>query len=290
MQQPAHLLARGQVGADFLNGAGLGAGQGEGQGGLHPTGGLTRRDAGRGRDLPRATAASQSQLMGEQFVIGQTLARRGLGRQVQLGGGRVQGLQRRAPAGPAAGRQPGGVLPFLQFRGRGQRAQRQLPDHARGQALRSRIDGFGQGNLVRLFQRQDVVGVRDLHLIVEPLDLAGDQPPLAARGQALDMARRTGKPDEVDEAGVVGRPHLQRRADLVRRDEPIDQDVEDADLAFDRSGGGCAVALDDAGRRQEQDVAHQRTRQLVHQRRASRPHALQGGDVRKQGKENLGPH
>ena len=203
---------------------------------------------------------------------------------------RLAGLQRCTPAGPAPRRQPGGVLPFVKLWCRRQRALRQLSDYPRGQALGRRINGFGQGNLVRLFQRQDVVGVRDLHLVVEALDLAGDQPPLAARGQAFDMARRTGEPDQVDEAGVVGRPHLQRGADLVRRDQPVDQDVENPDLALDGGGGGRAAALDDARRRQEQHVAHQRTRQLVHQGRASRPHALQGGDVRKQGKENLGPH
>ncbi|MNX27770.1 hypothetical protein D3C86_578630 [compost metagenome] len=290
LQQSAHLLAGGQVGADFLDGAGLGAGQGEGQGGQHPLRGLACRDPCGRCDLTRAATARQGQLVGEQLVIGQPLTRGGLRRQVHFGRGRVQALQRRAPAGPATRRQPGGVLPLGQLWSSGQRALRQLPHHARGQALGRRIDGFGQGNLVRLVQRQDVVGVRDLHLVVEALDLARHQPPLAARGQALDMARRTREPDQVNEAGVVGRPHLQRRADLVRRDQPVDQDVEDADLALDSGGGGRAAALDDPRRRQEQHIAHQRTRQLVHQRRASRPHALQGGDVRKQGKENLGPH
>ena len=228
--------------------------------------------------------------MGEQFVIGQTLAHRGVRRQVRFGRRRVQGFQRRAPADPATRRQPVRLLPLRQFGGEGQSALRQLADLARGQPLRRRIDGFGQRNLIRLLDRQDVVGVGDLDFAVEALDLARHQTARTAWSQALDMARRTGEPDQVDEAGVVDGADLDRRAVFVRRNQAVNRHLEDADLAVDGLHRRGAPPLDHAAGRQKQHVAHERARHLLHQRRAARPHAFQRGDVGEQGKENLGPH
>jgi len=114
--------------------------------------------------------------------------------------------------------------------------------------------------------------------------------PLAAWQLAVDVLRRAGEPDQVDEAGVVRGADLQRRADLGRGDHAVDQHVEHAELALDGVGGGGAAAHDHAAGGQEQQVAHQRPGQFLHQRRDARPHPLQAGDLREQGKENLRPH
>jgi hypothetical protein len=77
---------------------------------------------------------------------------------------------------------------------------------------------------------------------------------------------------------------------LRRHDQPVDDDVEHPDLAVHGLGGVGAAAHDQAGRAQEQDVAHQRPGQLLDQGRDLGSHPLQAGDLREQGKENLGPH
>ena len=48
----------------------------------------------------------------------------------------------------------------------------------------------------------------DLDLGVEAFDLAGDQPPLSTRQQAVDVLGRAAEPDQVDEAGVVAGARL----------------------------------------------------------------------------------
>ena len=265
-------------------------GQGEGQGGQQGLRHGSGHDDRRGRDLARAPPSGQCQLMGEQFVIGQSLARRGVRRQIGLARRRMQGLNRRVPARPPLLRQPGGVLPLVQL-GRGiQRAERQLPHHPRRQPGRGRIDGLDGRNLLAPVQGHDPVGMDDLDLAVEPLDLAGDQPSLALRQLTVDVLRTAAEPDQVDEAGLVAGPDLERHARACRRDHPVHDDVEDSDLALHRVRGLGPAARDDPDRRQEQNIAHQRPRQLLDQGCDLGPHPLQAGDLREQGKENLGPH
>ena len=250
LQQTAHLLAAGQIAADFRHGLSLGVGQLKGQGLKQMVGRRAGRDDGRGLDLARAATAGQCQLVGQELVIGQALARGRVGRQIGLTRRGMQGVQRGAPGQPALLLQPGRVLPFGQVRRGGQGGLDQFAKLARGQTLCRRIDGFGCGDVGGLVQRGDV-GVDDLDLAVEALDLARDQPRLAARQQSVDVLGRAAEPDQVDEAGGVGRPHLQRGARTAGDEHPVDGYLEDADLAIHGVGGLHRTADDDARRRQE---------------------------------------
>ena len=289
LKQPAHLFAGGQVAADFGDGLGLGVGQGEGQGLEQVVGGGAGGDDGRGLDLAGAATAGQGQLVGQEFVIGQALAGGGLGRQVGLARRGVQGVQRRAPAQPVLLLQPGGVLPFRQVGGGGQGGLDQFAQLARGQALGRRIDGFGSGDVGGLVGR-DNVRVDDLDLAVEAFDLARDQPGLAARQQPVDMLGRAAEPDQVDEAGRVAGADLQRGAGAAGDEQAVDDDLEDPDLAVHGGRRLHGPADDDARGAEEGQVAHQRTRHLLHQGQDAGAHALQAGDLGEQGKENLRTH
>ena len=156
--------------------------------------------------------------------------------------------------------------------------------------MRRRIGRLGDRNFVGLFRRQDVVGVRNLHLVVEPLYLAGDDPLRARGGQPLDMARRSCKPDQMHKARTIKGTDLDRGTVAVRHDQLFNGDIENADLALDRVGSRGAAALDHAVGRIEGEVAHGRPCQFLDQGCHTRAHALQGRDVRKQGEENLWPH
>ena len=73
-------------------------------------------------------------------------------------------------------------------------------------------------------------------------------------------------------------------------EQAVDDDLEDPDLAVHGGRGLHGSAHDDAGGAEEDQIAHQRPRQLLDQRQDFGPHALQAGDLREQGKENLRPH
>ena len=290
LQQPPHLFAGSQVAADFGERLGLGPGQVERQGRQKSGRGVARLNTGRGRDLARAATAGQGQLVGQQFVEGQPLPGRGVRLQVRQGRRRMHGLYSAVPVWPAAGGDPGGVLPLGQLRRGGQGLECQLADLTRGDPGRGGIDRFDGGDVLPLVQRHDPVRMDDLDLVVEPLDLAGHQPPFTARKLSVDMLGAAPKPDQVDEAGLVRGAHLQRRTDLARCHHAVDDDVEHPDLAFNGVDGGRATPRDQSVGRQEQQVAHQRPGQFMNQGCDLGPHALQAGDLREQGKENLRPH
>ena len=289
LQQSAHLFARGQVTADLGDGLLLGSGQFETEGGQQPGGGLAGGDAGAGGDLARPATAGERELVGQKLVIGQPLPGRGVGFELGLAGRGVQGLERGAPAGPAGPGQPCGVLPLRQVGGVGEGGLDQFADHARRQAGGRGIDRLDRRDLAGLFRGEDV-RVDDLDLGVEAFDLAGDQPLLAPGQQAVDVLGRAAEPYHVDKAGVVGGPDLDRDARFAGNEETVDHDLEDADLSLDRIRRRHRLAHDQARRGQEGQVADQRPGQFLDERQDLRPHALQAGNLREQGKENLRPH
>src|SRR5690606_33442617 len=103
----------------------------------------------------------------------------------------------------------------------------ELAHHPRREARSGGVDGLDSGNLVCLIDRHDPVGMDDLNLAVEALDLARDQAFLAARQLAVDVLGRAAKPDEMDEAGLVRGANLEGRAGLSGHEEAVDDDLED---------------------------------------------------------------
>jgi hypothetical protein len=279
LKQPAHLFPRRQVAADFCDGLRLGAGQTEAECGQQMVGGLARGDPRSRRDLTGAAAAGEGQLVGQQFVIGQPLPGRGVGFQLGFAGRGVQGFQRGAPAGPAGLRHPRRILPFREFRSVGEGSLHQFAHDAGREAGGRGIDRLDGGDLAGLFGGVDV-RMDDLDLGVEALDLAADQPLLALGQQAVDVLGRTAEPDHVDEAGVVGRPDLDRGAGFAGHEQPVDHHLEDADLPLDRIRRRHRLAHDQARGRQKGHVADQRPGQFLDERQDLRPHALQAGNLR----------
>ena len=145
--------------------------------------------------------------MSQELVIGQALADRGVGRQVDLACGGMQRVQSGAPTQPVLLLQPGGVLPFRQVGRGGQGGLDQFTHLARAEALRRRIHRLGRRNVGGFFECHDV-RVDDLDLAIEALDLARDQPRLAARQQPVDVLGRAAKPDQMHEAGGIAGPDL----------------------------------------------------------------------------------
>ncbi len=292
LQQAAHPLAGLEVAADLGQRHGLAAGEAEGQGGLEQPGCGPWRDDGRGLSAARALALGHGQLMSEQFVIGQAAALRRVQQGVGFGLGRMQALQRLAPAGEALAGLEGWVLPFRRIGRPFQRLVRQPANRARGQARGRGIDGFEGRDLVQPLGRQDIVGVVDLELDPElpALDLAADRPQGPFGVLALKAVAEHLEIDQEKESRLVGDPDPVGLAGPSRRQVRIDTHQEDLGLALASLRRRGPVALHHTRRRQEQQVPHQRPGQALDQWRDLRPHALQRGGWREQGKENLRPH
>ncbi len=290
LHQPRHALARRQVAADLGQGAALGAGEPVGQGGLGAGGERAVRDRWRGLGAHGGLAQDHGQLVGEQLVIGQAAALRALQAEVGLARGRVQPLQRSAPAGPALARHQRRVEPFLQLGRLGQRAERQAAQGARGQAGGGGIDRLVARDVVGALQRQHVFGVGHLHLDPIALGLAADRAQ-RARGMALGQVRAAAlEPAQEAKAALVGDADAIGRAGAVRGQMGVDAHVKGLGLALDRLGQRAHRTLDQAGRGQEQQVAHPLAGRLDHQGRELAAHALECGHVGEQGEEDGGAH
>jgi len=171
----------------------------------------------------------------------------------------------------------------------GEGGLRQFAHDPRGEAVGGRIDRLDGGDLACLFRGVDV-RVDDLDLCQIAFDLARHQTLLALGQQAVNVLGRAAEPDHVDKAGVVGGPHLDRDTGLSGHDQPVDHHLEYADLPLDRIHRRHRPAHDQAGRGQKQHVPNQRSGQFLDERQDLGPHALQAGNLREQGKENLRPH
>ena len=117
LEQPQHARGPGHVGLDRRQHLTLPGGEAEGQGAQHGP----AQPAIAGQSPPRlpggrAADQRQRQLIGQELVEGEALARRGIGGDVGGAARPVQAAERAGEARPAAPLEPGRVLPFGQLR------------------------------------------------------------------------------------------------------------------------------------------------------------------------------
>ncbi len=208
LKQPLHARGLGHVGGDLGHGLVLPECQREGQGVDHllaqPPGGPER--ASRQALLLRPHQRDR-QLVGKQLIEGQAPACRRCRQKIVGLTRRMRRGQRRPPGWPARACAIGGILPFRQFRRAGERRIDRLRHHAQAQARGQAVD-----RLDRLQPRQrlgldNVVGMRDLDLVVEGLDAAAHYPRRPDRQQPLEIVALHVEEDEVEEPGLVAAAH-----------------------------------------------------------------------------------
>jgi len=93
----------------------------------------------------------------------------------------------------------------------------------RRQALGGRIDRLDGGDVAGLLGPEHV-RVDDLHLVVEALDLAGDDAPAIGRMAVFEAGAEAAEEHQADEPGLVERPdppHASEQLDAERRVEVV---------------------------------------------------------------------
>jgi len=290
LDQPAHPLAGGEVGADVAQRPLLGAGEGEGQVGADAFGHLAGGDRRGGLAAALGLALGHGQLLGQELVIGQAPPGRRLRRDVGLGFRIVQPRQCLTPGRQALPRPPGAVLPFRQLRSSLQGLLHEPAHRAGGQAGRRRIDRLQLGDLGRLVRRQHVVGVDDLPAVALVFDLAGDDAADVRRMPLLQLGAEAAEEDQGHEAGFVEHPHAPGLLRAARLLEGLHGDLEGHHLAVAGGGDGGRRAAHQRMGLEEQDVADDRAGQLRQQWGHARAHPLEGGDGRIKREQNLRPH
>ena len=135
-----------------------------------------------------------------------------------------------------------------------------------------------------------IVGVDHLKVEAEALDPARDQAPGSDRQAALNPAGGVAEPDQVDPAGLVLGPDSQGLLGASGTQVFRDGDPEGRHLLRADLHDGQIRALDQAMRGQEEKVPDQGPRYALQRRRNPGSHALQAGDRRKEGEQDLRPH
>jgi hypothetical protein len=230
-------------------------------------------------------------LVGQQFVICQSPARKSARFE---GGciGRRMGLdQRLAPGTPAFARAVSRIAPLGQIGRaveRGTNGARQgFRRQPFGQAVH-RLDGLQAGNFVR---RADVIGVGHLKHALVALDLAADHPGRSHGERFVEIVamrmeeNQLHRPRPVGTAHLVGKPWragLHVSVDRDRhRDHRAGRGFRDArrKTPVDQSAGQMPQEIDGLGSRHPLDELAD-----------ARPHAGQGGHGGEQGVEDFGAH
>src|SRR3546814_3444888 len=111
----------------------------------------------------RCTDQHQGKLPREDFIIGKSLTRLGMGRIA------MDGMQRLPPRRPAFPRKNAGLDPFREFRRAFQGLSRELPQAVVGEALGQAVDRLPLGNVACLFGRQDIVRSEEHTSELQPL-------------------------------------------------------------------------------------------------------------------------
>ena len=227
LQQPEHARLRRHVGLDLGQRARLRGREGEGQGGDRLALQAAAADDPPAR-LPALAGAHEGerQLVGQQLVERQPLARRRIQRQVALALRLMHGMQGGAPGRPALPLQIGRVLPFRQFGRAGERLADRLAQHLRRQSGGQAIDRLDLLEGRQFRQRHDVVRMGHLQLGPVPLvalDAAADGARLADRQRLQEIVGAGIEEDEMDEAGLVAAAHLVGQARIGGRDVAVDR-------------------------------------------------------------------
>ncbi len=233
----------------------------------------------------------QGDLVGEQLIVGQTLAGRGFRQQCRLAVRRVRRQQRRFPRLPFVARHVLAVGPFFQFRHRFQRAFDGAAEHLLRQPGSQRIDRFHGLEFLQLVQRADMVRMRHLDFVTEALDAARHHPLFALRQGLRQVVLVRVEKHQRQLAAVIGTDHLVGKA-LVGRFLVLHDAQRDG-----RDGAGMGVgdfrrvaAVDQPRRQMPEQVDQVRAAEFFDQRANARPDALEGGDGFEQGKQNLRAH
>ncbi len=292
LQQAQHPVRRGHVAADLRQGLALGVGEliGQRRDRLLPQHALGLEDAAR-EALALIAHQGHRQLIGQELVVGQALARRRRGQQIRIGGRRVEHGHGLAPRRP---------LPPLHQRRVGPFRQRRRPLDGSGDGFLQRPHRQSAGQRVdRLHRRQplgfgdvdDVIGVGDLDLIVEMLDPAAHHPDRSHRKQAFEVIALDVEEHEVEKAGLIAAPHAVRLARVVRLQMCVhghDEGGDDAGRSLRHLGPETAVH-ERRGPVPEQ-VRHMGAAQPLDQLAEARSHARQAGDSGEEWEEDLRAH
>ncbi len=242
--------------------------------------------------LPAAASPDEGhgELAREDLVIGEALARRVGRREIRLGGGRVDGVERRIRGGPAARFAQGRVDPFGERRDPVERRRRcplrDVPPEARDHCI-DRLDRLQPREFVG---PQDQIGVRHLRRPVVELDSAADDPLAADRQHARQIVALDVEIDERQAPGAFGAEDPVRPlavAGLV----PLDPQPNRNDrFMLGVPQCGRRPPVDDAGRQAPDEVDDGRTRQPLEQFRRWRADARERRHRREQPVEDGGTH
>src|SRR5580658_1793346 len=229
---------------------------------------------------------SQGQLVGEEFVIGQTLARGPVGRQI-LGSRRV--VQRQhggVPAGPGLALEQGRILPFRQGRDPCERRLHRLAHHGQRQPGGQAIDRLDRE--LGLAGGADVIGMAHLEHAVVGVELAADRAGRADRQGPLQPIAAGPEEGQDDEPGLVRAAHAIGQARGPRRLMLIDRDGEGDHLPGLGFGQlGREPAIDDPGRHMPDEIDDERPRRLLDELAQALAQAFERGDRGEEGVEDF---
>ncbi len=242
----------------------------------------------------------ERELSGEQLVIGEPLpgsgARGDVGCLLRL----VDAGEGAREVGPAAGGEPGRLLPLDEVGHALERLPGGLDEDLAGEPGGERIDGLQHRQFGAGFRRDDVVRMRHLRAVVVGLDAAADRAHGADGKLALDEAALGMEEDEVDLAGLVlaqdlvGRPRIAARRGAVLEDAHLERGDGPGHGCCDRRRG---PAVDDASRHVPQNVDHARfgdagrqAQSLLQQQLHARADAGEAFRVGKQRDQRGGTH
>ena len=282
LQKPQHPPVRGEIGVDLSQSPRLRQGGREAEPFQRPAAqiGLRRQRPPGARAHPPAHQAKRH-LIREKFVIRQPRAQPRVRRAVL---GHLHAAHCFPERGPVFASQAGRVLPFRQFGQQFHRLRDAGGELARPQPGGQRPDRLDRGDLPALGGRNDVIGMRDGHAVLEPFDLARDQQ--MGAGGHLRLAQETeehqfGDPGPVahdDPPGLArrGGPFVAHHLDRQRRHRARPR------VADQRTGGAVQIGF----RQMEQQIDHplppHGAGEQLHRRGTDAAQRCQGGEKRMQ--------
>ncbi len=289
LQQPQHPQRRRHVAGDLGERLALPHGQREGQGADHFLVQRARRGERTARQALLVRAHQRDrELVGQQLVEGEALARRRQGQEIVGRLRRMRGQQRIAPRRPFLAREPGRVLPFRQRLHTQQRGVDRLLHHLEAEPGGQAIDRLDRLELLRRVRVLDMVGVGDLDLVVEMLDLAAHHPRRADRQQPLEIVALGMEEHEMEKPGLVAAAHAIGRARIARRLVRVDRHGEGGDGAGRCVGDlGREAPVDQLDRQMPQQIDDLRAGQPLIELGQARADAVEAGDLGKERAEDV---
>ena len=249
-----------------------------------------------GTPAPPRPHQRDRELGGEDFVIGEPLARRGRRREIGLALRRVRGGDRLVPTRPPAALQHSAGSSHSGSSGARSSAAGDGARHdPRRQAGGQRVDRLDRPDAVGLLGRDDVVGMGDLRHAVVVVDPAADHPLRADRQQPLQIVALHVEIDEHQGAGRIADKHpigSASVAGLMALYLGLDSDdgIGGPIAGMERTDRGRCAAVDQPRRQVPQEIDDIGPGRTLDEAAKLRPDAGQHRHRREQPVERSGAH